>query len=685
MAVAFLSIFAALLLSLLQLAYFNFPGAFLLQLGFSECILSSPTHALWTVLAVCTPLLPAPLLWQSSRAFHTFPRHPLFAFHHLVLFLAGLLLANGFFGLRLLSRLDSAPLQAALLVGYLLTLDFCLRLLISSRFLQPLLHQRPLWLSLLFCFSVLGYGLTQDLAPSLRTQDLGVLRLRFVGRAVWKLPCPVCFSRSALRELPRLTAWTSADLQQARLQNACLAWPLEYELPAVWSTCITQPLRTSVPRLQSYPRLEKRLLEGDPRTGEVHFLGQIHNRPEDTPQARADVTDTQEEILREISNYPGLPVFNESTCEGELPLERDTAGRARQKSSLFAQLFLENPSWSRSFRSITLSAHGAVDALDFAGELESYATATCLDPKLTELERLEDHLDASTPATPGYNADIKRLDSLRFDYRESKVIEILHSHFQSNPGTRVLLVYGEAHRFAAPLWRPLFGDKPPRLTSIRWITPLAATWELADLGDATARLAWIQKHPIFRLRALASVRSPTELWALLPKLSPEYYRNATKDEARQHLAAMLQALPFQLSSAEHLRLHEWLWASFHSGSGPFAGYDLDTADRRDFAALDWMAQSKALEDFDNPQLQWQALQVMSRIDLLAYPHLMLPQARRYALDRLEVRPELRLSRQEIEAFLSAANQSFVDPGGNLASRVKALYGISGSGPDPNIR
>lgn len=685
MAVAFLSIFAALLLSLLQLAYFNLSGTFLLQLGFSECVLSSPTHALWTLLAILTPLLPAPLLWQSSRAFHTFPRHPLFAFHHLVLFLAGLLLANGFFGLRLLSRLDSAPLQAALLVGYLLTLDFCLRLLISARFLQPLMSQRPLWLSLLFLFSVLAYGLTQDLAPSLRAQDLGVLRLRFIGRGVWERPCPVCFSRSALKELPQLTAWTSADLQRARIEDPCLAWPLDYELPAVWRACVANPLRTTLPQLQSYPRLEKRLLEGDPRTGEVLFLGQIHNRPEDTPQARSDVTDTQEEILQEIGNNPGLPVFNESTCQGDLPVERDTAERARQKSSLFAQLFLESPSWSRAFRNITLSAHGAVDALDFAGALESYATATCQDPKLKELERLEEHVDASNTSTPGYSSDVKRLDALRFDYRESRVIEILHSHFRANPGTRAVLVYGEAHRFSAPLWKPLFGDKPPRLTSIRWITPLAATWELADLGDAPARLAWIQKYPVFRLRALAWVRSPAELWALLPKLSPEYYRNATKDEARQHLTGLLQALPFTLSTAEHLRLHEWLWTSYRSGSGPFDGYDLDPAERRDFAALDWMAQSKALEDFDNPQLQWQALQAMNRVDLLAYPHLMLPQARLYALDRLEIRPELLLSRQEVQDFLAAANQSFVDPGGNIASRVEAVYGISGPGPDPNIR
>jgi hypothetical protein len=679
MALAFLGILSSILLSLLLLAYFNFPGSFLLQLGFSECLFRSPTHALWTALALLSPLLSAPLLWQTSRAFYKFPRHPLFAFHHLVLFLAGLLLANGFFGLRLLGRLDSAPLQAALLVGYLLTLDFGIRILGGQRLAQAAMSQRPLWITMLAAFTLLAAAFTQDLNPMARSEDLGVLRLRFLGRGVWEWPCPVCFSRQTLKDLPAKTNWSSAQLQSARIASACLAWPLSYELPNVWRGCVPSPLRTEIPADGPYPRRWTRLIEGDLSTGEVLFLGQIHQRPEDTPQARWDVFETQAAIYDEIAAQPGLPVFNEATCSGELPLDQHTSERIRMRSSLFARLFQEVGQWSPPYMRLLLASQGAVNALGQAGAIDNLATANCGDPKLDELDRLEDHIEQSDPSKPGYNDAYKKMDAIRFEYREREAISFLQNYFTANPGKKVFLVYGESHRFPVELWNGPFQNKPPRLTFIRWITPLAATWELQDLRDPRARLAWIEDHPAFRLRALGYLRHPAELWAILPKLTPEYLRDSTREEVRQRLITMLEALPFTLNEAEHLRLHEWLWASYHASTGPFHGYVLDTKQAQEFARLDWLAQSKALEDFDHPLQQWQALKSMQRVDLLAYPHLLLPEARLYALDHLEIRPELKLSRQEIEGFLNASNDGFVDLGDKLARRIEALYGSSPSG------
>jgi hypothetical protein len=654
MARALSLVFAALLASALELLYFSLPGVFLLQLGFGECFRSSTWHAFWSLAGWVLPLLTPLLLWLASQELRRRPKHPIFGLHILIQFLCGLLIASGFFALRLIWRLDSPLLQASLFVGYALTLDLCAEAMSWRRL------ARPVWVGLAFVVALAASFVMRQYPPVVRTADLGEMRLRLLGRTVFERSAPVCLSAASLAAIP----WRPEELQRAALRQACLPWPFQLEMPAAFRHCVKEPIPVAPAAPAEAMREETVVVAGDARVGSVTILGQVHHREEDTPQQRWGVVESQLYIYEELLRNVKWPVFSEGACSG--PVDPKRAGE------LAPSVASSKASWSPAYTRLAFATLGAVGALDEAGFLSSLATLRCDDPQLEELDRLEAQFDLTDPAAPQYDSLLARLDYLRMEYRERQAVEKIRDNLKTHPGAQVYLVYGEAHEFPERLWREAFGARAPRVKAVRWSTAVSAGWDLESLNQGEERLAWIRSAPAFLTGALAQVRTPAELFLMLPKLSPEPFRDVTPERARERITALLNGLPFRLSPAEHLRVSEYVWRAYREGSGPFQGYRFPGQWLEKFRRLSAAEQALALGDLTEPYLQWQAMLTMSRVPLESYPDLLLPEARIDALDRLEIPPVL--SAEEVREYLESANQMMVDMGGKLSAKVQARFG-----------
>lgn len=642
---------AALLVSAVELLYFSLPGAFLLQLGLGECFRSSGWHAFWSLAAWVTPLLTPVLLWMAAQALRERPRHPIYGLQILIVFVCGLLIASGFFALRLLWRLDSPLLQASLFVGYCLTLDLCSDAASWRRL------PRPVWIFLSFFVAISAAYSMRQFPPVVRSSDLGEMRVRLLGRTIFRRPAPVCLSAAALASVN----WRPEELKRADLRQACVAWPYSLELPQVYQQCVRQPLVNLSPAQTAELREETRIVAGDPRVGHVKILGQVHHREEDTPQQRWSVLDSQLRIYEELQKHPDWPVFSEGTCEGSLAPERRGSLQALETARQMRQKFALTGTWSPAYARVVLASMGAVGALEESGVLESYATSRCEDPNLQELDRIEAQFEMTVPGAPQYDSLLARMNELRMDYREREAIRMIEAYLREAPGQPVHLVYGEAHGFAEPLWREVFGAKLPQVDLVRWSTPVSAGWDLEELYLSAERLRWIQNAPAFVLSAVALARSPAELLAMLPKLRGEAMRDPTPEAALARLIAMLEALPYPLPPAEHLRVSEWMYRSFAQREGPFAVY------RR-------AAPETPLGEIVEPFAQRERLREIKRLPLEQYPDLLMPEARLEALDKLAIPPVL--TADEVKEFLDAANYFVVDMGGKLAARVRQRFGAA---------
>ncbi len=645
-------VLAALLAAALELLYFSLPGVFLLQLGFDNCLRSSSWHAFWSLSGWLLPLLAPLLLWLAARELRARPKHPIFGLYILIQFLAGLLIASGFFALRLIWRLDSPLLQASLFVGYALTLDLCADALSWRRL------ARPLWVALAFFVAISATFWMRQFPPVLRTADLGEMRLRFFGRTVFARPTPVCLSAAALASIPL----KPDELNRAALRQACLPWPFQFEAPASYRHCVPDPLPVAPAAPAEALREESTVVPGDPQVGSVVILGQVHHREEDTPQQRWGVVDSQLHIYEELLAHSHWPVFSEGACSGPA-----SASRPAPAPSVSG----DAAAWSPAYTRLAFASLGAVGALDEAGFLSSLPTSRCDDPQLAELDRLELQFDLTDPSAPQYESLSARLNYLRMEYRERQAIAQIRAHLQAHPGARLFLVYGEAHEFPERLWRDAFGSKLPRVTALRWSTPVSAGWDLESLSAPAERQAWIRSAPAFLTSALSQVRDSRELFLMLPKLAPEPFRDVTPERARDRFISLLNALPFSLSPAEHLRVSEFLWRTYASGAGPFAGYRFPPDWLAKFRRLSPAEQALALGDLTEPYLQWQALKAMPRLPLEHYPSLLLPEARLEAIDKLELPPVL--TAEEVKDYLDAANLLTVDMGGKLAAKVNARF------------
>ncbi len=662
-------VLAALTASAIELLYFSLPGAFLMQLGFGECFRSSPWHAFWSLSAWLIPIAAPIAVWFAARELRTRPKHPIFGLYLLILFLSGVLATSGFFAMRLLWRLDSPFLQASLFVGYWLALDLCA----DAAGWRKL--PRWMWVSLSFWVVLAGALTMERFLPVVRESDLGEMRVRLLGRVVYRAPTPVCLSRAALARV----SWRADELQRRDLRQACVAWPYSLELPQVFRHCVRAPIVSADRAAGEFGagrREESTVLAGDPAVGSVWFLGQVHHREEDTPQQRWNVVESQLAIYRELVNHPQWPVFSESTCLGELDPVRQTGDRARRLSRAYASKVAGPERWSPAYTRVLFASLGVVGALDDAGDLESYATSRCDDPKLAELEALEGRLELTSPDAPQYESLYAQMNELRMDYREREAIAEIEKHLRLYPGTSLYLVYGEAHQFAEPLWRQAFGGRVPQVTALRWTTPVSAGWDLESMSDHQERLDWIGSSPAFLTGAVTLVRNRNELFALLPKLLPEPLRDRGKQAAFDRLRLALESLPFALTATDHLRVAEWLWRTYRSNSGPFHGYELNPDWARRFAALPSPTQSRLLGEFTEPFLQWMALEKMPRLDLLRYPDLMMPEARLAALDRLDI--PAAMTAAEVRDFLEAANLLTVDMGGALARKINERWPLESS-------
>lgn len=641
---------AALLVSAVELLYFSLPGAFLLQLGFGECFRSSWWHAFWSLAAWVTPLLTPVLLWMASKALRERPRHPIFGLNILIVFVCGLLIASGFFALRMLWRLDSPLLQASLFVGYCLTLDLCSDAASWRRL------PRPVWVFLSFCVAISAAYSMRQFPPIVRTADLGEMSVRVLGRKVFRRSTPVCLSAAAVASVN----WRPEELKRADLRQACVAWPYRLELPQVFQQCVRDPIQNLAPAQERELREETKIVEGDPKVGSVQILGQVHHRDEDTPQQRWSVLDSQLHIYDELQKHPDWPIFSEGTCLGSLAPERRSSVDALEKARALRGKISLTQDWSPAYTRVLLASMGAVGALDEAGVTESYATSRCEDPKLRELDRLEEQFDLTMPGAPQYEPLLARMNELRMDYREREAIKQIHAHLRDLPGANLYLVYGEAHSFAEPLWREAFGSKLPQVSMLRWSTPVSAGWDLEEIHASAERLKWIQSAPAFTISAVALARSPAELLSMLPKLRGEPMRDLTPEAARERLLAMLDGLPYPLSARDHLRVSEWLYRSQERREGPFAVYREES--REDVA----------IGEIAEPYAQRERLKRFRRFPLEKYPELMMPEARLDALEKLDI-PRV-LTAEEVKDYLEAANHFVVDMGGKLSRRVQQKFG-----------
>ncbi|GAB4406062.1 MAG: hypothetical protein OHK0021_17810 [Bryobacter sp.] len=575
------------------------------------------------------------MLWAAARQLRKDTKHPIFGLHILVQFLAGWMIASGFFSLRLLERLDSPLLQATLFVGYCLTLDLCWEALGWRRL------SRPVWLTLSFLFATAGAFYLHDFPPAVRERDLGQVRVRFLGRTVFERRAPVCLSPAALARIP----WNADALRKADLGSACLAWPYRLDLPQVFRECVKEPLRPLAPA--DMPREDKLLHAGNPEVGQVFFLGQVHQRSEDTPQQRWSVLDSQRLIYEELKKFPQRPVFHEATCQGE-------------RTEATTSLPDGGSRWTPAFEQLLLASIGAVGALEEAGQLSSLPTSRCDDARLAELDRLETQIDMTDPAAPQYESLYERINAIRMDYREGQAIRFIARHLRNFPGDEVFLVYGEAHIFPEALWQEHFGVRLPRVVATRWTTPITAFWDLEPLEDPAERLDWIQRAPGMPVSALGLVRNRAELFALLPKLRPEPLRDPSRADLAGRLLSLLDGLPFPLAPADHLRVSDWFWHCRRRGLGPFEGYGWSAAQR-----------TQPIGDLLGPYQQWMAVRTRSRITLADYQDLALAEARLEALPKLDI-PRA-LSREEIRDFLATANTLVIDMGGKLEKAVEARF------------
>jgi hypothetical protein len=264
------------------------------------------------------------------------------------------------------------------------------------------------------------------------------------------------------------------------------------------------------------------------------------------------------------------------------------------------------------------------------------------------------------------------MSELRMDYREREAIRQIEGFLRRDPGAKVFLVYGEAHAFPEPLWREVFGAKLPKVSLLRWSTPVSAAWDLEGLTRPGERLAWIHNAPAFVMSAVAHARNREELFAMLPKLRAEPMRDGSPSAARERLIRMLDALEFLTAPGDHLRVSEWLWRSYASGEGPFAGYRFPAGWLEDFRRLPAREQAAVLSEMTEPYLQREALRAMRRLPMENYPDLMMPEARLDALDKLEI-PSV-LTAEEVKVFLDAANLLTVDMGDKLAAKVQRRWG-----------
>lgn len=645
---------AALLVSAVELLYFSLPGAFLLQLGFGECFRSSGWHAFWSLAAWVTPLLTPVLLWMAAQALREKPRHPIFGLNILIVFVCGLLIASGFFALRLLWRLDSPLLQASLFVGYCLTLDLCSDAASWRRL------ARPVWIFLCFFVAISAAYSMRKFPPAVRSADLGEMRVRLLGRVIYRKPTPVCLSAAALASVN----WRPEELKRADLRQACVAWPYRLELPQVFQQCVPEPVQNVAPSQERELREETKVVDGDEAVGSVVILGQVHHRDEDTPQQRWSVLDSQLHIYDELQKHPDWPIFSEGTCLGSLAPERRSNVDALDKARMVRGKIALGQEWSPAYTRVLLSSLGAVGALDEAGVTESYATSRCEDPKLRELDRVEEQFDMTAPGAPQYEALLARMNELRMDYREREAIKQIHAHLQDLKGAKMYLVYGEAHSFAEPLWREAFGAQLPQVTMLRWSTPVSAGWDLEEIHGSAERMKWIQNAPAFALSAVSLARSPSELLTMLPKLRGEAMRDITPEAARERLIGMLDGLAYPLPAREHLRVSEWMYRSYERREGPFAVYSTEGSE------------GLSLGDIVEPFAQRERLKRMRLVPLEGYQELMMPEARMDALDKLYI-PRV-LTAEEVKDFLDAANHFVVDMGGKLSARVNRKFGPRGN-------
>ncbi len=647
---ALILVCAALLVSAVELLYFSLPGAFLLQLGFGECFRSSGWHAFWSLAAWVTPLLTPVLLWLAAQALRERPKHPIFGLNILIVFVCGLLIASGFFALRLLWRLDSPLLQASLFVGYCLTLDLCADAASWRRL------ARPVWVSLCFVVAISAAYSMRKFPPAVRSADLGEMRVRLFGRVIYRKPAPVCLSAAALASVN----WRPEELKRADLRQACVAWPFRIELPQVFQQCVRAPIENVAAAGEGELREETKIVGGDVGVGTVQILGQVHHRDEDTPQLRWSVLESQVHIYEELRKHPDWPIFSEGTCLGDLAPERRNTADAMETARNVRGKFSLEQDWSPAYTRVMLASLGAVGALDEAGATESYATSRCDDPKLRELDRVEAQFELTLPGAPQYETLLARMNELRMDYREREAIRQVQAYLKDFPGEKVHLVYGEAHAFAEPLWREVFGAKLPQVTMLRWSTPVSAGWDLEELHGSAERLQWIQNAPAFTVSAVALARSPSELLAMIPKLRGEPMRDLTPEAARERLLAMLDGLAYPLPAPEHLRVSEWLHRSFERREGPFAVYRVEP-------------ESEArVGEIVEPYAQRERLKKLRRLPLEEYRDLMMPEARVDAIGKLEI-PAV-LTAEEVKDYLDAANYFLVDMGGKLAARVRQRFG-----------
>jgi hypothetical protein len=647
---ALILVCAALLVSAVELLYFSLPGAFLLQLGFGECFRSSGWHAFWSVAAWVTPLLTPVLLWMAARALRERPRHPIFGLNILVVFVCGLLIASGFFALRLLWRLDSPLLQASLFVGYCLTLDLCSEAASWRRF------TRPVWLSLCFVVAISAAYSMRKFPPAVRSADLGEMRVRLLGRVIYRKPAPVCLSAAALASVN----WRSEELKRADLRQACVAWPYRIELPQVFQQCVRTPVENVPPAREGELREETKIVSGDTAVGAIHILGQVHHRDEDTPQQRWSVLESQLHIYNELRKHPEWTIFSEGTCLGNLAPERRGSANAMAVARDVRGKFSLAQEWSPAYTRVMLASLGAVGALDEVGAIDSNATSRCDDEKLRELDRIEEQFELTVPGAPQYESLLARMNELRMDYREREAIRQIRSYLSDVPGDKIFLVYGEAHGFAEALWREAFGAKLPEVKMVRWSTPVSAGWDLEELHGSAERLRWIQSAPAFTLSAVSLARSPNELLAMLPKLRGEPLRDLTPEAARERLLAMLDGLAYPLPAEEHLRVSEWMYRSYARREGPFAVFRVEENGEA------------RVGEIVEPYAQRERLKALRRLPLEEYQDLMMPEARIDAIGKLEIPPAL--TAEEVKDYLDAANYFVVDMGGKLAARVRQRFG-----------
>jgi hypothetical protein len=639
---AFILVGGALFACGLNLLYFSLPAAFLIQLNLTSCFRASGWHTLWTLTALLGPLLAPVLLWQASRELRQKPKDPVFSLHIAVQFFAGLLLASGFFALRLLWRLDSPLLQATLFTGYVLTLDLCTAVLGWRRL------PRNVWLVLSFVAAAGGAYYLQKYPPVVREADLGSMRLKLLGRTVLSRPVAVCMSPEALARVN----WNADALRKVDLHGACLAWPHRLELPQVFESCVNAPVRPAPPS-EPLPE-ESVLVEGDPKIGEARILGQVHQREDDTPQQRWSIVESQRLIHQEILKHSGWPVFHEGTCQGPSAAMASSPGIPGLGGD-----------WSPAFFEILLASLGAVGTLEEAGQLTSRPTSRCDDPKLAELEQLEAQVEMTDPQAPQYESLYARMEEIRMEYRETQAAQFLSRYWQRHPGDKVLLVYGEAHQFPEPVWRAVFGAKLPRVVQVKWSTAVGAQWDLEALDQPVERLAQVAKAAGFPVSALGAVRNREELFTMLPKLKPEPLRDITPEDLTRRLTGMLDAVPFRLPAEEHLQISEWLWHCRRKGVGPFTGYRLEREQ-----------ESWRLGQLTGPYQQLVWIRKRSRVPLADYRDIILPEARLEALAKLDV-PKA-LANEEVKEYLDAANSMVVDMGGKLAKEVEKRFGGAGN-------